>query len=232
MDRKLIVKQFATEPGLAFIEVIRTASTPVGAREIKALIADAGVGPVEVDRWWKRSQPYLRLHPHIEKTPNNRYEWRIEAEESAASLGNLAEITLKRIPSWLTHAYVDNVSDSLAIAESSGPRSQGSWARQRELGKAILLASIAAEVGARQADGASAVDVVDFIMKHADRAYISRFNQPGDTTKFDSDRHESIDSSRLKAGELVTVARPGFVWNGAGDDTVVVKARVVAQSRP
>jgi hypothetical protein len=225
VDRKLL-KQFNADAGLAFLDVIREASRPVRAQEIKAEIVAAGGPTAEVDRKWKALQPHIRLHPRIDKTPNHAYEWVMEPRSSADSLNRLSANSARRIPAWLTQAHVANVSDSLALAEAAGPRGSTGWTRQRELSKAVLLAEILAEAEVAVDRGNGVTELARFIRKKADEAGLEPVGHRGERQPFDPHVHEPDHGVRPRPGDAVAVQRCGYVWTGGGDPVVAVKALV------
>ncbi|MDG4824110.1 hypothetical protein O7635_19840 [Asanoa sp. WMMD1127] len=225
MDAKLLVKQFNTDAGLAFIEIIRAVDRPVGAREIKQEIVAAGGKQGDVDRQWKRLQPYLKLHPHVEKSGATRYEWSAAPHSSAESLQLLSAQSSVRVPGWLTQALAANVADSLAVAETSGDRAQASWTRQREQDKARVLADLATVIGAMRAEGATLADLDGWLRDETERKRLRPVAQVGETVTFDPDRHE-IAGGRAARGAAVTVTRTGYLWQGGDGPVVLVKATV------
>jgi hypothetical protein len=82
VDARILLKQFGSDPGRAFLEMIRTAPGPVRAVELKREIVDAGAGKSDVDRLWKRLQPMLKLHPRIRLEKGGRYAWSAESGET------------------------------------------------------------------------------------------------------------------------------------------------------
>jgi len=226
VDAKLLVKQFTTDAGLAFLEIIRSASRPVGAREIKNDIVAAGAKKADVDIKWKQLQPYVKLHPHVEKSGPTRYEWSAEPQASADSLELLSANSLKRVPAWLTQALVANIADSLAVAETSGGRAQSSWTRQREQEKAILLADIATAVETMRAQGATIAVAAEWLADEAEQRQLQPVAPVGSSVAFDADRHEIANGSQPPPGAAVKVARAGYVWHGGDGPVVVVKALV------
>lgn len=228
MDAKLLVKQFTTDAGLAFLEIIRSAAGPVGAREIKNEIVAAGVKRSDVDNKWKRLQPYVKLHPQVEKSGPTRYEWSAVPRSSAESLDLLAAHSSVRVPGWLTQALVGTVADSLAVAETSGGHAQSSWTRQREQEKAKVLADLATVVEVMREQGATIAEVASWLEGETRRKRLRPVDAPGEEVAFDPDRHEVAGGGRPARAGVVRVTRAGYVWQGGEHDVVLVKAVVTA----
>jgi len=226
MDAKLLVKQFGADPGVAFVEIIRSAARPISAREVKNDLVEAGVARTDVDRKWKQLQPYVKLHPHVQKSGATRYEWSVEPRPSAESLEVLSSTVPKRVPGWFVQALVANIADSLAVAETSGGHARSSWTRQREWEKVKLLADIATAVQGLRAEGGGIVDAADWLAGEAERRRLRPVAVPGESVAFDPDRHEPVTGSRPLRGAAVTVVGSGYVWHGGEGPVVVVKAAV------
>ncbi|REF98395.1 hypothetical protein DFJ67_4413 [Asanoa ferruginea] len=228
MDAKLLVKQFSTDAGLAFLEIIRSAPGPIGAREIKNEIVAAGVKRSDVDAKWKRLQPYVKLHPHVEKSGPTKYEWSAVPRSSAESLDQLSAHSSVRVPAWLTQALVATIADSLAVAETSGGHAQSSWSRQREQEKAKVLADLATVVEVMHEQGATIAEVAAWLDGETHRKRLRAVDRLGETVAFDPDRHEIANGLRTARAGTVTVTRSGYVWQGGEEDVVLVKAVVTA----
>lgn len=132
MSDRVLAKQFDGDAGMAFMEVIRKADRPIRLQEIRAALVEAGVRVEDINRQWGNLRDHIKSHPSIGKPKPTEYEWSPLSQPSLVSLQNLASQVGKRGPVWLVQAYVDNIADSLARAESTGPRAQIGWTEQRE----------------------------------------------------------------------------------------------------
>ncbi|MDY7086399.1 MAG: hypothetical protein SYR96_14965 [Actinomycetota bacterium] len=219
MDAKTLVKQFNSDPGLAFIEIIRTASSSVRATDIKREIIDAGGKRADVDRLWKRLQPVLKLHPHIHMG-NNRYSWSEDQRPPSGSLEVLAGNLLARLPTWLAQALVQNVRHGLDDTGMKG----GDWA-DREFEKARLVADLAVAVDVLRARDATMDEVTELLAEEAQRKRLWPIGRPGEIVPFDPASHETV-SGEPQAGTSVEVVRAGYVWRGGSEPVVAAKAVV------
>jgi hypothetical protein len=226
MSDRVLVKQFNDDAGAAFVEVIKRADRPVRLQEIRTGLVDAGVKAADVDRQWKSRRELLKLHPNISKPKPALYEWSPATHPSSDSLRELAERAGKRGHAWLVQALTDNIANTLARAETSGPRAQISWTEQREQEKATLVADLVSSVEALAADGQSVTAIVERLMEEATRHRLTPIGQIGERAEFDKDLHAPAGRGQPRAGHEVRVVRSGFEWSGTGHAIVVVKALV------
>ena len=210
-----MVKQFTSDPGLAFCEIIRAAPRAVRATDIKREIVDAGGRPADVDRLWKRLQPVIKLHPRI-RLENNRYEWTSQVRPAQSSLDVLAGHILAKLPAWVAQALVENVRQSLT--------KDTAWAG-KEFEKARLVADLAVAVDVLRARGATLAEVSALFADEARRKRLSQVGQSGETVPFDPHVHDADDGGP-GAGDAVRIVRPGYVWHGGAEPVVAVKATV------
>lgn len=218
VDAKTLVKQFTSDPGLAFCEIIRTAPQAVRATDIKREITDAGGKKADVDRLWKRLQPVIKMHPRI-RLEDNRYGWAPQEHPAQASLNVLAGHLLAKLPRWLADALVENVGRGLTA--DSG---DGAWAG-KEYEKARLVADLAVAVDVLRARGAGLDEVSALFADEARRKRLFPVGRAGETVTFDPAVHEA-DTGAPGAGDAVRIVRPGYVWRGGGEPVVAVKAAV------
>lgn len=221
----MLVKQFNSDPGQAFLEVIRLADKPIDARGIKDRLKLAGAKVAEVDDKWKRMQRFVNEHPHIRKPVSRLYEWSIEPLASGEILQRMRAHTLKSVPGWLTSAFVRTISDSLAAAETSGPRAQSTWSDQRNLEKAQVLATVAAGVEALVWKGKTAAEILEWIQDHTVERRLEPVAKVGEHVAFDPDMHDSV-GGYPRRGSNVEVVSSGYRWLGGQRPTVVVRAVV------
>jgi hypothetical protein len=226
MSDRVLVKQFNDDAGAAFVEVIKRADRPVRLLEIRSSLVNAGVDAADVDRQWGRLREPLKSHPNISKPKPILYEWSPAAHPSSDSLRKLAEQAGKRGHAWLVHALTDNIANTLARAETTGPRAQITWTEQRDQEKATLVANLASSVEALAAQGQTTTAIVDRLMEEAGRYRLAPIGQIGERTKFDKVLHDPAGRGQPRAGQEVRVVRSGFEWSGTGHPIVVVKALV------
>ena len=219
VDAKTLVKQFGSDPGLAFIEIIRTASSPVRATEIKQKLIAAGVKRADVDRLWKRLQPALKLHPQIQMG-SNKYRWSPDPDPASTSLDVLADNLLAKLPDWLAQALVENVNRGIASAGIA----DDPWV-EKEFEKARLVTDLAVAVELLRARGGTIAEVTGLFAEETQRKRLWPIGQPGDTVPFDSTLHEARGKDP-RAGATVEIVQGGYIWRGAGEPTVAVKAIV------
>lgn len=225
VNDKLLLKQFGADPGVAFLEVIRSASMPIDALKIKERMTSAGVKKADADDKWTRLQPHVNNHPHIRKPTSRSYEWSIEPTPSAEALHRLSAKTLKSVPGWLINALVTTVADSLAAAETSGPGAQSSWSEQRDLEKVQVLATIASQIEARVSKGQTAAELLEWIQDHAISKRLEPVAKVGEQVEFDPTLHDSLGGFP-KRGSSVEVISSGYRWLSGDKPTVVVRAAV------
>lgn len=220
MDSKTLLKQFGSDPGSAFLEVIRSASSPLGAIDIKRGIIEIGAKRADVDRHWKRLQPVLKLHPNVRMGSNKKYEWSARQQPAQNSLAVLAGNLLAKLPGWLAEALVQNVSRGLIDDKAT----DAGWA-DKEFEKARLVADLAVAVEVLRARGATIAEVADLFAEEAQRKRLWPIGQPGDTVEFDPASHDA-EGGMPKPGAAVKVVRAGYVWRGGGEPIVAAKAAV------
>jgi hypothetical protein len=229
MDEKLLLKQFKADPGTAFVEIIRSAAGPIDARRIMDHLKAAGAPLAGVREKWYRVQKFLNVHPHIRKPTPNRYEWSEEPIPSSKALRLLSTYVLKSTPGWLTSAYVQTITDSLAYAETTGASAQSTWSEERDLQKAQVLAETTAEVESLVDHGASAADVVRWLQEQAVARKLHQIVHLGDQVPFDPETHD-VEGVAPRRGAQVRVVRSGYRWTLGGREDVVVRALVRALS--
>jgi hypothetical protein len=226
MSDPILVKQFAEDAGGAFVEVIKRSGGPVRLQEIRETLVDAGVSPEDVSRQWARLRPFFRMHPNISKPRPALYEWSLAPHPSKLSLESLSSYASRRGLAWLIQAYVDNIADSLARAETAGPRAQIGWTEQREQEKAVLMADIAGSAEMLAAGGRSAAEIVTWLAGEVSRRRLTPIGRIGEPARFNSDLHDPDGSTRPRAGQEVRIVRPGYSWSGGAQSVVVAKALV------
>lgn len=226
MNDRVLAKQFAEDAGTAFVAVIRQHGRPVRLQEIRDTLVDVGIRVEDVNRQWERLRGLLRAHPNIAKPRPTIYEWSPVAHRSRDSLKELAARARVRAPGWFVQAHVDNIADSLARAETTGPRAQIGWTEQREQEKAALLADLVGGAELVVAEGHSATDVVDWLLAEAARRQLWPEGRLGERVPFDRALHEPVGTPHPRPGQEVRVVRSGFSWSGNGDDVVLVRALV------
>lgn len=226
MSDRVLAKQFTEDAGTAFVAVIRQYGRPVRLQEIRSALVGAGVRLEDVNRQWERLRGLLKAHPSISKPTPTTYAWSPVAQPSQASLAELSARARVRAPGWLVQAHVDNIADSLARAETNGPRAQIGWTEQREQEKAALLADLVGGVELVVAEGRSAPEVVDWLLEEAARRRLQPAGRIGEQVPFDRARHEPVGGPHPRPGQEVQVVRSGFSWFGSGDEVVLVKALV------
>lgn len=219
MDAKTLMKQFGSDPGLAFLEIIRTASSPVRATELKQELVGAGVQRADIDRHWKRLQPMLKLHPHI-RMANNKYEWSAQHRPAQGSLDVLTSNLLAKVPGWLAQALAQNVSRGLSQVDTADT----AWA-DKEFEKARLVADLAVAVDVLRTRGGTITEVAELLAAETQRKRLWPIGQPGDTVSFDPASHEA-EVGDPRDGATVEVVRSGYVWRGGGKPVVAAKAVV------
>jgi hypothetical protein len=219
VDAKTLVKQFGSDPGLAFLEIIRAAPSPVRATEIKREITGAGAKQADVDRHWKRLQPVVKLHPQVSMA-RNRYEWSTDQRSAQSSLDVLAGNLLAKLPGWLVQALVQNVAQGLAGSSAT----ETSWI-DKDFDKARLVADLAVAVEVVRARGGTIAEITELFADEAQRKRLWPIGRPGETVSFDSAAHEA-ESGELSDGTAVEVVRSGYVWRGGGEPIVAAKALV------
>jgi hypothetical protein len=219
VDAKTLVKQFGSEPGLAFLEIIRAAPNAIGATGIKRQLVDAGAKQVDVDRYWKRLQPALKLHPQV-RMGSNKYEWSAVHGSAKASLEVLASNLLAKLPGWLAQALVQNVARDLAEKGSA----ESTWA-DKEFDKARLVADLAVAVEALRVGGGTIAEVNKLFAEETQRKRLWPIGRPGDSVAFDPASHEA-EAPWPRAGTTVLVVRSGYMWRGGGEPIVAAKAVV------
>jgi hypothetical protein len=231
MGDRVLVKQFKDDAGLAFIGVIRRRAGPARTQEIKAELVEAGVAKAAVDRWWRALQPRLKEHPQIACPRPGVYEWSLNTEPSHHSLGKLSEQASKRSAGrlWLVKALTDNIADTLAEVEKSGPGAQISWSQQREREKATLLAELVAAVVSLASDGSSVSEILDRLAQRAQDNRLTPVGQPDEKVEYDRELHEPVGPARPRPGQAVRVTRSGFAWSGGGPERVVVVKALVEE---
>ncbi|MCK9904306.1 hypothetical protein CC117_30375 [Parafrankia colletiae] len=190
------------------------------------MLTAAGVRSEDVTRQWNRLRPLFRAHPHISKPKPALYEWSPVAHPSRVSLEALSAYAGRRGPAWLVRAYADNIADSLARAETTGPRAQIGWSEQRDQEKAALLAELVGTVDELAAEGRSAHDIVSWLAQEADRSHLTAIGHVGEQAAFDPDLHDSSGPDGHRPGQVVRVVRPGYSWSGGSRPVVVAKALV------
>jgi hypothetical protein len=221
VDAKTLAKQFGSDPGLALLDAIRAAPEPVRATVIKRDLLDAGVRRADIDRQWKRLQPSIKAHPHVQME-NNRYAWSADPQPARQSLDVLAAALPARIPGWLAQALVANVADGLD--ETAGEDS--SWVG-KEFEKARLVADLAVAVDVLRTGGAGLDAVAELFAEELRRKRLWPIGRPGETVLFDPASHHA-DGDTLTAGTQVAVVRSGYAWHGGGEPRVAAKAAVTA----
>jgi hypothetical protein len=227
MSDRVLAKQFAEDAGTAFVAVIRQQGRPVGLQEIRSILIDAGVRLEDVNRQWARVRGLLKEHPNISKPKPTSYEWSPVARSSQTSLAELSKKARRtRAPGWLVQAHVDNIADSLARAETTGPRAQIGWTEQREREKAVLVADLVGGSELLVAEGRSASGVVDWLLEEAARRRVRPTERVGEQVLFNRDRHDAVGTNHPRPGQEVRVVRSGFSWYGGGHEVVLAKALV------
>lgn len=219
VDTTNLVRQLAKDPGLVFLQIIRNSPKPVRAQDIKQQVIDAGAKKIDVDRQWPRVQRVIKLHPQITMA-SNRYEWSAEPRSAQGSLEVLAGHLLARLPAWLAHALVKNVSETLGRAEAA----DAGWA-EREFEEARLVAELAVAVEALQARGDTIAEVVKLLTEETGRKRLWPLGRPGETVPFDPGSHEA-EMNAPERGTVVQIVRSGYVWRGGGEPIVAAKAVV------
>ncbi len=229
MDEKLLLKQFKADPGMAFVEIIRSAAGPITARRVMDLLKAAGAPLAGVREKWKSAQKFLNVHPHIRKPTPSQYEWSEEPIPSSEALRRLSTYVLKSTPGWLTSAYVQTITDSLANAETTGASAQSTWTEERDLQKAQVLAEATAEAERLVNRGASAPDVVRWLQEQAGAQRLHQIVHLGDQVPFDPETQD-VEGVAPRRGAQVRVVRSGYRWTLGSREDVVVRALVQAMS--
>lgn len=219
MDTKTLVKQFASDPGSVFLELIRTSPEPIRAQTVKKHLIEAGLEKADVDRRWPPFQRVLKLHPQI-VAMNGKYEWSADPEPARSSLEVLAGNLLSKLPPWLAQPLVDNVAASLDAGGTTASERVG-----HEFEEARLVADLAVAVEVLQARGDTIAEVAKLLMDETRRKRLWPLGRPGETVAFDPDSHEA-EVQAPDAGTLVRVARSGYIWRGGGEPVVAAKAIV------
>src|SRR5690242_10372359 len=136
MDAKSLLRQFKSDPGLAFISVIRASDAPSTLGSIRTVLIGAGATKADVDRKWKAQQPFFADHPHIHRPRSTSYVWSDEPVDAARALASLAKN--HKIPDWLRDALITTVSEALPATNGSTTESDG--AQRRLIDDAKVLA--------------------------------------------------------------------------------------------
>lgn len=222
VNDKVLLKQFRADPGTAFLDVIRGSTAPLNARKVKETVITAGARRSDVDRHWKRLQPFLQLHPYIRKPTNLLYEWSVEPVPSSVAVDLLASRMLASTPGWLKSALVAVVTDSLAAAETTGVTAQSSWNDQRRLEKAQVLAEAAAQLEMLLLDRKDNETVLSWLSTEVADAQLAAVAHVGERIAFDPKAHDVVGRAPTR-GATVEVVRPGYRWLGGRGEPVVVR---------
>lgn len=219
MDAKNLVKQFAKDPEMVFLDLIRASPRPIRAPSIKAQVVEAGAKKADVDRRWTPFQRGLKLHPQITAV-NGTYEWSADPEPARSSLDVLSGHLLKKLPPWVAQPLVQNVAAALGAGETTASGPAGP-----EFEEARLVADLAVAVEVLQARGDTIAEVVKLLMDETRRKRLWPLGRPGDTLPFDPDSHEA-EVQPPDPGTVVRVVRSGYIWRGGGESIVAAKAIV------
>jgi hypothetical protein len=223
VDEKLLLKHFNADPGAAFIEVIRTANGTVDSRQIIDRFTAVGAKPAVVKAKWETYRKFVKVHPNIRKASPTKYEWSPEPISSHEALNLLSTYVNKSTPTWLTGAYIQTITDSLAGAETTGPNAQSTWTEERELQKAQVLAEALSGIEAMVENGASAAEVLKWLLGEAQGKRLRQTPRIGDQVPFNPEDHD-VQGSRPTRGTQVRVVRSGYKWIFGTREDVVVRA--------
>src|SRR5690348_6357193 len=199
--------------------MIRISTKPITAQYIKQQLVEVGIKKDDIDRYWKRVQPALRLHPQIVMA-DKKYEWLAERRSAQSSLDLLTGRLRARQPSWLTSSWIQNVTDALARSGAG----HSAWP-ERQYQQARLVADLAVAVDNLQTCGGTLADVSGLFAEEARRKRLWPIGQPGDSVAFDPAEHSAAqDAQAPEPGTIVRVIRSGYKWRGDGKPAVAAKA--------
>src|SRR5262245_6626817 len=102
MDSKLLLRQFKSDPGAAFIILIKDSGTTTTLGSIRTSLVEAGAAKKDVDTKWKAAQPLLAEHPHVRRAGKTGYVWSTESIDAKVALNSLARE--RKLPGWLREA--------------------------------------------------------------------------------------------------------------------------------
>jgi hypothetical protein len=223
-------------PVAVFADLLRESGGALNARALKQLLANRGVDRAAVDAAWKRAQPGLRRHGHVEVGPPGVYRWRagppVEALTPDAALDRLAA---QRLTATGRAELVDVVRAALLERDALEERARGAYRdavqlrtaheRQLRIDAARALAEVAMEVEELAAAGADARVAVERI-----RALVAGFGlvpigRAGERTLFDVAAHTPIGVG-VPAGSDVLIIRPGYTWQAGDQDVLLARAQV------
>ena len=227
MISKTLSKQFDTDPGQAFLEVIRTAGREVNKKSIIETLVSAGVREKDAVAKWNKFAEFAKKHPHVRsKKGSTLYAWSTEPGPSAEAL-DVLESRLKSTPAWLVEALSTVIRDSLAHSETQGVNSQMTWSDRQGVQQARLIGEFAAAVEDCGLQGDPQL-LAEWLESRVDASRLERLGKIGEVVEFDSDLHDATPGS-LAMGAQVVITRPGYRWYGLDEPMVVVRARVRAE---
>ncbi len=221
MDAKTLLRQFKSDPGLAFVSVIRTSDAASTLGSIRTALVEAGATKADVNTKWKTAQRFLAEHPHIRRPSSTTYAWSEEPVGAEVALASLAK--RRQIPDWLRHALTTTVAAALDTTnESSDEMVSG---QRRLVDDAKVLAEVVGYVEELVYEGADADAVLDWLRGQAADKSLEFVGRVGQTVSYDP-REQVAVAGNPQGQSKVTVVRPGAVWRG-GDSPILVSRALV-----
>jgi predicted nucleic acid-binding protein len=226
MDVKDLLRQFRSEPGLAFLNIIRTSSSPSTLGSIRAALVDAGVTRAAVNTKWKAVQRFLPEHPHIRRPTSTVYVWSHEPVAAELALASLAR--KRQVPDWLRQALTETVVAALGNTTEEA-NTELVTGQRRLVDEAKVLADVVGYVEELVYEGAGATTVLDWLRAQAADKSLDFIGRVGQTVSYDP-RQQIAVTGNPHAQSKVTVVRPGAVWRGGDSPVLVARALVRPES--
>lgn len=224
-------------PAVVFADLLRGAGEPLDARALKRRLVETGVDADVVDAAWKRAQPALRRHRHIDFDGEHAtYTWSDAVAPPLFSPdGALDRLAAGRLPSMLRAELAEVVRGALKERDELEARMRGAYLGERDTRAAQdrqaraeavrALAEVAMEVEELAGAGAPAAVTVERIRALAAASGLVPIGRAGDRVGFSPGDHTPV-GGHPAAGSPVMIIRPGYAWRPGSDDVLIAKAQV------
>lgn len=222
----------AAQPHDAFIAAIRDAGRPIGGRELRRAIHEAGQPESTWRAWASGLKDLIVLHPRVKVTgkgASKRYRWAapVSAEEALSRLTQRV-----KAPKWLREAWREVVSAGLARKRSATAGVNRKLRQAQELqagiGAARAAAEVAIEVEEIAHNGADPAQIVKRVRNALARKDLTPIGAAGEDTAFDPAVHR-LDFGDPRRGTPVFILRPGYHWR-RGDEVMVIEPALVVKA--
>jgi len=222
MDTKTLLRQFKSDPGLAFVSVIKTSDAASTLGSIRTALVEAGATKADVNTKWKTAQPFLAEHPHVGRSPGSPlYAWSDEPVAAEVALASL--VKKRKIPDWLRDALIETVEAALDTTNKSSDEMV--TGQRRLVDDAKVLADVVGYVEELVYGGAGADAVLDWLRANAADKSVELVGRVGQTVSYDPREHVAV-TGNPPGQSKVTVVRPGAVWRG-GDSPIRLNRTLV-----